>query len=78
MLEFNLEDAKKGAKICTRSGNKARIICFDRVNNHKDANLIALVLGKSAKHEMCLSYDKFGHTQGSHDPSLDLMIDDGK
>lgn len=29
MREFDLEKAKAGAGVCTRSGNKARIICFD-------------------------------------------------
>lgn len=30
MKPFNIEEAKKGAKVCTRDGRKARIICFDR------------------------------------------------
>lgn len=30
MKEFDLEKAKAGHPVCTRNGNKARIICFDR------------------------------------------------
>lgn len=30
MKEFDLEAAKKGAPVCTRNGQKARILCFDR------------------------------------------------
>lgn len=29
MREFNLEEAKAGAEVCTREGRNARIICFD-------------------------------------------------
>lgn len=29
MKEFNLEEAKQGARVCTREGHKARIVCFD-------------------------------------------------
>ena len=30
MKEFDLEQAKAGKPVCTRHGNKARIICFDK------------------------------------------------
>lgn len=30
MKEFNLEEARAGKPVCTRSGKKARIVCFDR------------------------------------------------
>ena len=29
MREFNLEEAQAGAKLCTREGGTARIICYD-------------------------------------------------
>lgn len=29
MKEFNPEEAKQGAAVCTRDGRKARIVCFD-------------------------------------------------
>lgn len=33
MKNFDLEAAKRGAAVCTRSGMEARIICFDRVDS---------------------------------------------
>ena len=32
MKPFNLEEAKAGAKICTRDGRPVRIICYDRID----------------------------------------------
>lgn len=32
MKQFDLEAAKKGAKVCTRDGREARILCFDSKN----------------------------------------------
>ena len=32
MKNFDLEAAKRGAAVCTRSGMEARIVCFDRVD----------------------------------------------
>lgn len=31
MKAFDLDAAKRGAAVCTRSGEKVRIICFDRI-----------------------------------------------
>ena len=33
MKNFDLEAAKRGAAVCTRSGMEARIICFDRIDS---------------------------------------------
>lgn len=30
MKPFNLEEAKAGKPVCTRDGDKARIVCFDK------------------------------------------------
>lgn len=38
---FDLEKAKSGAKLITRDGHSARIICCDRM--HKTDNIVALV-----------------------------------
>lgn len=73
--EFSLDLAKAGVPVVTRDGRKARIICFDRVDEKTAAHLVVLVLGRGKVYEQCLSYDNFGHTQGSHDPNLDLMVD---
>ena len=43
MKPFDLEKAKAGARVCTRYGRDARIICFDR-KSELDAPIIALAL----------------------------------
>ena len=41
MRKFNLEEAKAGKAVCTRAGDKARIICFDRKSENYP--IIALI-----------------------------------
>ena len=78
MIEFNLEAAKAGGPLITRDGHKLRIICFDRIDEKRHGNIVALMLGKSKKYEMFISYDLEGHNIGSYDSNLDIMIDNGK
>ena len=42
MRTFDLEAAKAGAPVCTRSGLEARIICYDR-RGDSDCRMVALV-----------------------------------
>ena len=51
MKEFNLELAKSGAKLITRKGLPARIVCYDRVDEKYHAPILALILGKNKKWE---------------------------
>lgn len=53
---FNLEAAKDGAKVVTRNGRPARIVCFDRKSN---ASIIALITNKNNKEEL-FTYHKDG------------------
>ena len=78
MIKFNLEAAKAGFPLITRDGHKLRIICFDRIDEKRHGNIVALMLGKSKKYEMFISYDLEGHNIGSYDSNLDIMIDNGK
>lgn len=48
MKPFNLELAKEGAKVCTRDGRPARIICFDRKHAYP---IVALVQHEFKKYE---------------------------
>lgn len=41
---FNIEDARNGAKVQTRDGRAARILCFDAKS--PDRPIVALVTGK--------------------------------
>lgn len=44
---FNLEEAKAGKPVCTRSGREVRIICFDRACSHPIVALIGNELGSN-------------------------------
>lgn len=50
MKPFDLESAKNGAKLCTRDGRSARIICYDADNSYP---LVALIKDKDGKE--CIS-----------------------
>lgn len=75
MNTFNLEKAKQGEPVITKDGKSVRIICFDRKFNvnGKDGSIIALVLGKSGKHEMIVQYNSDG-TQTNYVSNLDLQM----
>ena len=55
LQSFNIEAAKAGAKVVTRSGKPARIVCFDRVDEKWKGNLVVLLLNKE-----CPSCSDFG------------------
>lgn len=55
MKPFDLEKAKAGAKICTRSGNQARIICFDVRDRHYP--IVALITKKRNNFIDCIMND---------------------
>ena len=46
MIEFNLEAAKAGVPLITRDGHKLRIVCFDRIDEKRHGNIVALMLKK--------------------------------
>lgn len=50
MKPFNLEEAKQGKQVCTRSGLPARIICFDRVAPNSELKIVALVMESGLEH----------------------------
>lgn len=75
MREFNLEDAKNGAKVITRSGKKARILCFDRIDNVKHGHIMALVCNDKKTWEMPVFYHLDG-SQAEFAKDYDLLIDD--
>lgn len=43
MKPFDLEAAKAGKPVCTRDGREARIVCFDRIDNTTQRNLVVLI-----------------------------------
>jgi len=75
MREFNVEVAKAGAPLRTRKGNKARIVCYDRIDTKRNGVILALIENKSKTWEMPVYYTPEGRCATALDPDLDLMID---
>lgn len=67
MREFNLEEAKAGKEVCTRSGDKARILCMDVMN---DGEPIVAAVKVGYFREIVLSYNRNGKCQ-SHITGVD-------
>ena len=68
---FSLEAAKQGKPVCTRNGNRARIICFDRKYG-TDSLIVALVTIDNI--EYTYSYDNDGLFISGKESNVDLMI----
>lgn len=75
MREFNIELAKAGAPLKTRSGLPARIVCYDRVDEYRNAPILALILGREKKWEMTVQYNEEGRIPYGYNPDFDLFID---
>lgn len=61
MKPFDVERAKAGAQVVTRSGGAVRILCFDRVGTLLGrGNVVALVTERDG-HEMMAVYDNDGY-----------------
>lgn len=73
MRPFNLDLAKRGASVVTREGKPVRIICFDRKDEKRKGNIIALVSG-SDKYEQIVQYHESGQ-QINFISDLDLMME---
>lgn len=71
MKSFDFEKAKQGAPVCTKGGNEARIICFDREHSN-ESPIIALV--KIKGEEYVKAYTKDGIYTGMEDCGYDLMM----
>lgn len=72
MKPFDLEKAKAGSPVCTRSGEKARIICFDA--NNDQYPIIALIYIINENGEVPLSFTKGGRYMGLEEDSKDLFM----
>lgn len=75
MQPFDLQSAKNGAKLITRDGRSARIICYDRLTAGRPGHIIGLVKGKRGTFETLVYYTNEGH-QIDKVRDLDLMIQD--
>lgn len=70
LLPFDLEAAKSGAKVVTRDGRPARIVCFDAKDRYP---IIALVDNKDGT-EICCSFTADGHHLYQEPESTTLMM----
>ena len=73
MRKFNLEEAKKGKPVMTRSGDPARILCFDRISALYP--IVALVTRDDE--ERVLTFNEEGRYNGSgsiNEQEWDLMM----
>ena len=67
---FNVEAAKNGAKVKTRSGHPVRILCYDRV----DISYPIIALINCRDIELCNAYNPKGQARYSHITDSDLVI----
>lgn len=73
MKPFNLKEAKAGAKLCTRDGRNARVICWDRA--YDGFEIVALV--RAGGFEFLFPYDLKGKYAGlSEEHYNDLMMEE--
>lgn len=72
MKKFDLEAAKRGAKVCTRDGNPAKILCF---NKEDDVYPIA-ALYEYEGIERFISHTLDGRYHYLHEDGNDLMMAD--
>lgn len=76
MRSFNVSLAQRGASIITRGGKQVRILCYDRVDEKKGGNIMALIMNDKKTWEMPAFYNNDGRVIDCYDPQLDLMIND--
>ena len=79
LVDFDIEKARNGAKVVTRIGERARIVCYTRIDNTDVKHpIVALVMGKITKCECAQNYTIKGEWNGSRKSCNDLMIDESE
>lgn len=75
---FNIDEAKAGAKVVTRKGNPARVICWDR--NSVYYPIVALVRPDDSKYsvDIPMCYTPTGIEAGGADSYDLLLVDDSE
>ena len=71
MKNFNIEDAKKGAKIVTREGKNVKILLYDR--DSKQFPIVVIIENRKV-----IQVTKKGKYYLDRNSKFDLMIDDEK
>ena len=73
MKPFDLEKAKKGAPVCTRSGKKARILTFD-ADTEEGYNIVALEENEDGFEEVVTVDNNGSFTHGKDKAEEDLFM----
>ena len=73
---FDIQKAREGKPVCTRDGQRARIICFDRKLYHDGYNypIVAMVNDNDNDNELVHAYTQDGLLVGNMEGELDLMM----
>ena len=79
LVDFDIEKARNGAKVATRDGERARIVCYTRIDN-TDVKypIVALIMGKITKCECAQYYTIKGEWNGYRKSCNDLMIEESE
>lgn len=72
LLPFDLEAAKAGAKVVTRDGRPARVVCFDKISQEEGLSLVALISNED--YEYMISLYKNGRVFRASEESEDLFM----
>lgn len=72
LLPFDLEAAKAGAKVVTRDGRPARVVCFDKISQEEGLSLVALISNED--YEYMISLYKNGRVFRASEESADLFM----
>ena len=79
LVDFDVEKAQTGAKVVTRIGERARIVCYTRIDNTDVKHpIVALVMGKITKCECAQYYTIKGEWNGYKKSCNDLMIEESE
>lgn len=73
MKTFDENAARRGARVCTRQGYPARILCYDMKVEWRP--IVALVEGKLGR-EMIFDYNRSGRHMPDENLGIDLMMAD--
>lgn len=78
LVDFDVEKAQTGAKVVTRDGERARIICYDKVDDTDlEYPIVALIMAGTIKGECMMDYTLKGKWNGCQEESCkDLMIEE--
>ena len=79
LVDFDIEKARNGAKVVTRIGERARIVCYTRIDSTDVKHpIVALVMGKITKCECAQYYTIKGEWNGYKKSCNDLMIEESE